>query len=347
MLDYFKDDLNLIFDHTSNYWKRLENKTIFITGGTGFFGIWLVMSFVFINRKLNLNSKIILLTRSKSKVLTKYEWLNEYSEINFIEGDIVDFDFVSEDVHYIIHAATEASVKLNIEEPLAMFQTVVNGTKRILDFAKIKKVESFLYTSSGAVYGVQPGVRDNISEDYCGAPNPSDETSVYGEGKRMAEVLCAIYHKHYGIPVKVARCYAFIGPFLPLDSHFAAGNFIRNKINGEDIIINSDGSSVRSYMYSADLVIWLWTILFRGGNNRPYNVGSDKAITISQLAELISQNSKIKETKVIINSSNSANCGSRYVPNTNRAKSELNLWVYTDVENAVNKTIKFNSIFKE
>lgn len=342
MIKLFEDDLNLVLKHTRDSWNEIKNKTIFITGGTGFFGIWLVMSFIFINQTLKLNSKIIILTRNKSLFINKYNWLNEYSEISFLEGDITSFDYIEEDVDYIIHAATEASVKLNIEKPINMFETVVNGTKRILDFARLKNVNSLLLTSSGAVYGNQPSNIENISEEYGGAPNVSDSASVYGEGKRMAEVLCAVYHKHYALPVKIARCYAFIGPFLPLDSHFAAGNFIGNKIRGEDIIIKGDGTSLRSYMYSADLIIWLWTILFKGKNNDPYNVGSNQSISIYQLAKLISIENNSKKSNVIIESPLSNKPVLRYVPNINKAFNELNLKIYTDIENSIRKTITFN-----
>jgi dTDP-glucose 4,6-dehydratase len=342
MIKLFEDDLNLVLEHTRDSWNEIKNKTIFITGGTGFFGIWLVMSFIFINQTLKLNSKIIILTRNKSIFIDKYNWLNEYSEISFLEGDITSFDYIEEDVDCIIHAATEASVKLNIEKPINMFETVVNGTKRILDFARLKNVSSFLLTSSGAVYGNQPSNIENISEEYVGAPNVSDSASVYGEGKRMAEVLCAVYHKHYALPVKIARCYAFIGPFLPLDSHFAAGNFIGNKIRGEDIIIKGDGTPLRSYMYSADLIIWLWTILFKGKNNDPYNVGSNQSISIYQLAKLISIENNSKKSNVIIKSPLSNKPVLRYVPNINKAHNELNLKIYTDIENSIRKTITFN-----
>jgi dTDP-glucose 4,6-dehydratase len=342
MIKFLEDDLNLVLEHTRDSWNEIKNKTIFITGGTGFFGIWLVMSFIFINQTLKLNSKIIILTRNKSLFINKYNWLNDYSEISFLEGDITSFDYIEEDVDYIIHAATEASVKLNIEDPLTMFETVVNGTKRILDFAGLKKVKSFLLTSSGAVYGPQPSSVEYISESYIGAPNVSDPTSVYGEGKRMSEVLCAVYNKQYDLPVKIARCYAFMGPFLPLDSHFAAGNFIGNKLKGEDIIIEGDGTPFRSYMYSADLVVWLWTILFKGKNNSPYNVGSNQYLSILQLANLISKDINLKQTNVIVKSPLSNKPVLRYVPNINKAFNELNLKIYTDIENSIRKTITFN-----
>ncbi|MCV9927419.1 NAD-dependent epimerase/dehydratase family protein [Flavobacterium sp. LS1R49] len=345
MLDYFNDDLNLILENTKEVWSDIKNKTIFLTGGTGFFGVWLLMSFVFVNRKLDLNSNIIILTRNKNKFLSKHKWILEYPEISFLEGDINDFEFIDINVDYIIHAATEASVKLNSEEPLVMFETVVNGTKRVLDFAKLKKVKSFLLTSSGAVYGKQPSEIENISEDYLGAPITSDPGSMYAEGKRIAEVLCAAHHKMYDLPVKIARCYAFMGPFLMLDSHFAAGNFIRNLLNNEDIIIQGDGTPYRSYMYSADLAVWLWTILFKGQNNSPYNVGSNHSISIAQLANLISKESGNKKINVIIKNPLSTKQFLRYVPNVDKAFNDLNLKIYTDINTSIKKTIHFNRIF--
>jgi len=345
MLNYLEDDLNLVLENTKDIWSDVKNKTLFLTGGTGFFGIWLLMSFVYINRKLRLNSNIIVLSRDKNKFLSKHKWVLENPEISFLEGDINNFEFIDGNIDYIIHAATEASTKLNNEEPLVMFETVVNGTKRVLDFAKFKKVKSFLLTSSGAVYGKQPSEIANISEDYLGAPITSDATSIYGEGKRMAEVLCAANHKLFDLPVKIARCYAFMGPFLALDSHFAAGNFINNLLNNEDIIIEGDGSPFRSYMYSADLVIWLWTILFKGKDNSPYNVGSDKSISIAQLATLILKESDSKDMRVIIKLPLSDKSVLRYVPNVDKAFNELDLKIYTDINNSIKKTIHFNKIF--
>lgn len=344
MLNYFKDDLNLVLENTLDLWRETKNKTFFLTGGTGFFGIWLLMSFVFINRKLKLNSNIIVLTRDKNKFLSKYKWVEEFIEISFLEGDVVNFEFIHDKIDYIIHAATEASVKLNDEQPLVMFETVVNGTKRILEFARLKKVKSFLLTSSGAVYGKQPSDIDFISENYLGAPITSDASSMYGEGKRMAELLCAANYKLFHLPIKIARCYAFMGPFLELDSHFAAGNFIRNLLNGDDIIIEGDGTPYRSYMYSADLAVWLWTILFKGQNNSPYNVGSNSSISIAELANLISKQSKSKKINVIIKTPLSDKPIPKYVPNVDKAIEDLNLKIYTDINTSIKKTIAFNRL---
>ena len=179
----------------------------------------------------------------------------------------------------------------------------------------------FLFVSSGAVYGKQPPEMTHIPETYHGSPNPMDPNSAYGEGKRVGELLCAIAHQEHGLEATIARCFAFVGPHLPLDAHFAIGNFIRDAMKGEPIKVK-DGSPYRSYLYASDLTIWLWTILFKGVSCHPYNVGSDREITIGQLAE------KVASTLGGI----VKNCApkhdfspTRYLPSTERVVLELEL----------------------
>lgn len=342
-MDKLEEDLEHIYQHTQDLWKSLSGKTIFVTGGTGFFGIWLQMSFVFINRKQNLNANMIILTRNKNAFFDKYPFLSNNPEVSFVEGDICSFTFFNGSVDFIIHAATEASVKLNLEAPLMMFHTIVDGSKRILDFAVEKKVASFLFTSSGAVYGKQPATYSHIPEDYSGAPETSNPASVYGEAKRMAEVLCAVYHQQFLLPIKIARCFAFVGPFLPLDTHFAIGNFIFNLIRQEDIIVKGDGSPLRSYLYASDLAIWLWTILFKGDDIYPYNVGSDDAISIEALANLIANYNPSRNTQVFMKGTSQYQSERNYVPSIARAQSQLELKVSINRTEAIKKTIDFYS----
>ena len=341
-MDKLEEDLEHILQHTHDLWKSLSGKTIFVTGGTGFFGIWLQMSFVYINRKQNLQANMVILTRNKKIFFDKYPSLSNNAEISFVEGDICSFPFFEGNVDFIIHAATEASVQLNLESPLTMFHTIVDGTKRVLDFAVEKKVTSFLYTSSGAVYGMQPAGCKNIKEDYSGAPVTSNPASVYGEAKRMAEVLCAVYHQNFLLPVKIARGFAFVGPYLPLHTHFAIGNFILDTLLKRDIVIKGDGTASRSYLYAADLVIWLWTILIKGQNNRAYNVGSDFEVTIAELAKMVNEATLPSNNKITMLSSEvNGSAPNQYLPNIEKAKIELGLQVYTALPLAIKKTLNF------
>jgi dTDP-glucose 4,6-dehydratase len=254
-----------------------------------------------------------------------------------IQGDIRTFEFPFGEFRHIIHAATESSAKLNAENPLQMMDTIIKGTRRALEFAKICGAENFLLTSSGAVYGKQPSEMTHIPEEYNGAPDPLDQKSAYGEGKRVAEHLCALYADARLKP-KIARCFTFVGPYLPLDIHFAVGNFIRDALNGGPIVVQGDGTPRRSYLYASDLTIWLWTILLRGKSLRPYNVGSRYSTSISELARSVASEFS---NKVSIDIQGTPDCQrptERYVPDTQRAQQELDLKETITLEEGIRKT---------
>jgi dTDP-glucose 4,6-dehydratase len=144
-------------------------------------------------------------------------------------------------------------------------------------------------------------------------------------GKRAAEHLCALYSNAYGFDVVIARCFAFVGRDLPLDVHFAIGNFIGNALQGKDIVIKGDGSPIRTYMDQRDLAVWLMQLLVSGKNNNAYNVGSDQAITIANLAKLVKEVVAPKVNILIEKQESSSSNRNLYVPSIEKAKQELGL----------------------
>jgi len=221
-----------------------------------------------------------------------------------------------------------------------MLDTIVSGTKRVLEFAAARGIKSLLLISSGAVYGRQPTHLSKIPESFAGGPYVNSPYSAYGEGKRMAELLCTIEGKAQGIETKIARCFTFVGPHLPLDVHFAAGNFLRDAIAGRPIIVKGDGTPCRGYMHPADLVVWLLTILVNGQDNRPYNVGSDEALSIAELAFRIASLAGGNHP-VEIRGLSTSQAAQRYVPQTDRANHELGRRIEIGIDQALQRTIKW------
>jgi dTDP-glucose 4,6-dehydratase len=331
-------DLDLILHETQTLWEPVRGQRIFITGGTGFFGCWLVESFCHINRELDLNASVTVLTRRPAHFIAKAPHLAADPHVALLAGDVRDFEFPQGGFPFVIHAATEASARQAAEAPLEMLSTILTGTERTLEFAATHGAARFLLTSSGAVYGRQPSAITHLPESHAGAPDPLDPSSVYAEGKRTAELMCSLYQKNTGIECAIARCWAFCGPHLPLDAHFAIGNFIGNVLRGEPIFIQGDGTPRRSYLYGADLAIWLWTMLFRAPSLIPINVGSDEDLSILELAQRVSESLDAKAEIRVARSPAPGIDPSRYVPSVDRAKQLLGLKQIVSLEESIRRT---------
>jgi nucleoside-diphosphate-sugar epimerase len=331
-------DLDHIVNHTRDLWEELRGERIFITGGTGFFGCWLLESFLWANQRLKLDSQVTVLTRSPAAFIAKTPHLALADGVTLLEGDIRAFPFPTKVFSHILHVATETSPRHEKVDPLKLFDANIEGTQRILEFADTCRAQKLLFTSSGAVYGKQPSEMTHISEDYLGAPITTEPGTAYGQSKRAAEFLCAAHAQATGLQVKIARCFAFVGPWLPLDENFAIGNFIRDAMRGGPIKINGDGTPYRSFLYAADLTIWLWTILFRGQSCHPYNVGSEDDLSIAELAQAVTRVVSPNATIQIAKQPLTNQPVERYVPMTRRAKTDLGLEVIIKLPDAIQRT---------
>ena len=335
-------DLDHVLGHIRPLSGPLRGARFFITGGTGFIGCWLLESLARANDRLNLGAEALVLTRNPEAFSRKAPHLARRPEFRFQAGDVRDFAFPAGKFSHVLHAATEASAALNTGHPEVMLDTIVTGTRRALDFSTQCGAKTFLLTSSAAVYGRQPPSLTHVPEDYTGGPDLADPQSAYAEGKRLNELQCAIHARQHGLEVKIARIYALVGPYLPLDIHFAMGNFIRDALAGGPIVVNGDGTPYRSYLYAADLAIWLWTILVRGVSNRPYNVGSCNALTIAEAAEAVSRalpgHLPVKITQPPVPGRPAA----RLVPDTTRARQELGLREWIPLDEGIRRTAEWS-----
>jgi dTDP-glucose 4,6-dehydratase len=319
-------DLEHVLTQTDRaVWEALRGSRLFITGGSGFVGTWLVRSFLYTTKKLALNSRAVLLTRDAARFRAKAPDIGEHPAIEFLEGDARSFTFPDGAFEFVIHAATEPAFAPTREEPAGTLLRDIESTRRLLEFAGLRKTGRFLFTSSGAVYGKQPAGMGHIPEDYLGAPSVLDGAAVYGHAKRISELLCSMYGSAGGMGVAIARLFAFAGPELPLDSNFAVGNFVRDALAGGPIRVAGDGTPFRSYLYAADLCVWLWTMLVRAPAGRPYNVGSGEEISIRDLAELVAECRGNGCRVEIAKKPEPGVLPPRYVPSVERALVELGL----------------------
>ena len=311
--------------------KNIEKKRIFLSGGTGFFGKNLLEYINILNANGLWDGELYLLSRTPDRFCHSNPELINLPKISFVKGDIRDFEYSSlPKFDYVIHAATETDNKFITEKPDEMYSIIVDGTKHILEMCAAKAVKRLLYVSSGAVYGVQPPDLLNIPEGH-----PCSPVNAYGKGKLDAESICLASN----IDTVIARCFSFIGPHFPLDKHFAIGNFINNILNDEDINIQGDGSPYRSYMYASDLAEWLLTLLVKGKPGEAYNVGSDKAVSIADLAKVVCKYSLSGNTQInIAEKIKDGTLPARYVPDVNKAF-KLGMEIKVSLQEGIKRTI--------
>ncbi len=338
MANLLHDDLDGVLARTPGLWDELREGRVFITGGTGFFGCWILETLLWANDRLGLNVQATVLTRNPRAFKDKAPHLARHAAIRMLAGDVRNFSFPEGRFSHVIHAATQSSARLNREHPALMFNTIVEGTRRCLEFAIASGAGKLLLTSSGAVYGPQPPDIAHLPESYSGSPDALDPSSAYGEGKRAAEMLCALASQATSLETKIARCFAFAGPYMELDAHFAIGNFIRDQLSGGPIRVQGDGTPYRSYMYASDLMIWLWTILFRGKSGRAYNVGSEDAISIRDLAYAVADACSPRVNVEILGTPTAGAPAQRYVPSTARARLELGLTAEVPLRKTIQRT---------
>lgn len=328
-------DLDEAIGHCAGALEALRGKRLFVTGGTGFFGRWLtgVLARAWPDYRISAT----VLTRDPKSFRARYPELAASPALSFVRGDVRYFEFPKGEFSHIVHAAADTSVAAD-RDAATLMDTIVGGTARTLEFATACGARRLLMVSSGAVYGAQPAELERIPETFTGACDPLDPRSAYGQAKRLAEQMCACANARGGVETTIARAFAFVGPGLPLDAHFAIGNFIRDAAAKRDIVVAGDGTPLRSYLYAGDLAAWLLTLLVEGEAGRATNVGSDEAVSIAELATRVA--AQAPASRVIVRGAPDPNAlRSRYIPDISRARA-LGLVAWTPLDEAIRRTLE-------
>jgi dTDP-glucose 4,6-dehydratase len=301
----------------------------------------LLESLLHANRALALNVSATVLCRDPDAYARRLPHVAADPAITLWRGQVCNFDVPEHEFAYVVHAAAPTGAGAS-SRPLELLSTLIDGTRQMLTMAAGHGTRRFLYISSGAVYGNQPEHISHLSEDYLGSADWLDPNTTYAEGKRVAEQLCSIYARQTGVEIKIARCFAFVGPHLPLNAHFAIGNFIADALAGREIAVHGDGTPMRSYLYGADLAIWLWTMLLRpnpaGLKLGVWNVGSGDAISIRDLACMVAEELRPGLAVNVGRTPTTDAPLQKYVPNVSKAERELGLRQTIGLREAIRRT---------
>lgn len=342
-----QDDIDLVLSLTPEFWTRFGGSRLFMTGGTGFVGSWLLEVIQRANDTLGSRIELLVLTRDTERAKRQLPHVFARPDTRLLAGDVTSAGgtLSAGKFDLCVHAATEVGDPHKAHDALKVFDSIVDGTRRILDLAASGGASRFLLTSSGAVYGAQPNKLERITETYNGAPDPLSPAAAYGNGKRAAEWLTAAYSStapDSGMKTRIARIFAVLGPRLPLNGTFAAGNFIRDAMAGVPIRVQGDGRPLRSYLYMADVCVWLLRILDAGAAAQAYNVGSQQAVSIEALARRIAAAAGDVSAVEVAARADTTVAAPLYVPDTHKARSELGLDEYHTLDTALSKTINWS-----
>lgn len=327
----------------------LRGQRIFITGATGFVGRFLLDYVRESETRYAGGPELWLLSRNPQDFQIRYPEYAGQPNWHWIKGELLSGDWQEvlgskeqpldehnlPDWDSVLHAAAETHDR---QDAVRWLDEIVDGTRRTLDLAVRSGARRFLLTSSGAVYGPQPADIPSLTETYQGAPSPQDVRSVYGEGKRMAELLCHLYANQTALETVVARCFAFVGEHMPLDGPYAMGNFLRDALYGEGIRILGDGTAERSYLHGRDMAHWLFTLLLKGQSGEAYNVGSDEGLSLRELAQLIVNLVAPEKRVELLGQPQPGAPRSRYLPSIQKAAS-LGLKVEISLDDAILRTV--------
>jgi nucleoside-diphosphate-sugar epimerase len=341
-LSLVRSDAESVLSSRTEPLRPLAGSHVFVSGGTGFLGVWLLELMAVLNERHDFGLRVTVFSRNARAFAAECPHLGSLSRVRFVDGDIRYLPELPRETRYIVHAAALTDRRLFASHPTAVAETNSLGTARLLQAANLlEDVRKIVVLSSGLIYGRQPCDMANVNEDFMGPLPCDDVNAVYAESKRFAEVIahCAISESK--LPVVVLRPFAFIGPYQSLQLPWAVTDFLRDSLNGSPIRIMGKGNTVRSLMYASDYAYWTLAALAQGKPRATYNVGSPYPIDLLSLARMITQHFS-PPPEILTNVGQSSHETTRLVPCVERARRELGVDVTVSLPDAVQKTITWH-----
>lgn len=330
-------DLLHVLDHTRDVWRDFEGARVLLTGASGFIGSWLLESLLFARNRLGVDVRAWVLVRDAAAFARRLPHLAGAPQVRLLISDVRDLDTAGLPFTHVIHAASAASPQMNEERPDEVVDLIERGTRRVLEAAVAGGASRFLQISSGSVYGPQPPALRGLDESYPGRADANFASQRFGAAKLAAEDLGRGLGA--GGPQHVAaRIFGLVGPRLPLDGQFALGSFLGDALAGRTVALTSDGSPIRTWMHAADLTAWCWTLLSRGRADAAYNVGSEQDVSLWEAAGRVAALPTPAVTATRPREPQPGAPPPRFVPSIARARTELGLDAWIDLDEALRRT---------
>lgn len=337
-----KDAINVIESNSCDL-RSLEGGHIYITGGTGILGKW-ILELISVLNDHHYDIRVTVLSRNPDVFKLVLKHLIRSSWLNLIKGDVRHLCELPGDVSHIIHAAALTDRRIFASQPSLVADVNICGTQRIIHASNLlEEIPKFILLSSGLVYGNQPITMDRIDEDFAGPLHSNDVNSVYAESKRFSETLTACASSEYKLPAVILRPFAFVGPYQSLNLPWAITDFIRDALSGGPVRIMGDGSTVRSIMYAADFAYWVLAATALAKSKSTYNIGSPYPLDLLTLAEHIIEPFN-PPPKIITNMG--GHRSTRLVPDVSRAMKDLGLKITIPAKEAITRTIEWHRLSK-
>lgn len=339
----FRRDLDQVDAILGDDRARLGGSRILVTGATGFFGLWLTESLLHLAERHGLDIEVVGLSRNVEGFLaSKGHHLARRPRLRFLQGSVLDAPLEEARATHVLHLASESNVENAPDWAGRHLASTLGGARRLLDLAAAGKAP-ILLTTSGAVYlNAEPAQDGRFLEGPTDPGDLASEKSVYGHAKRIVEVLGAVSAAERGHRVLIARCFAFVGPYLPLDANYAIGNFIGDALAGRDIIVGGDGTPLRSYLHASDLAGQLLKLLVGGRSAVPYNVGGEEAVSIADLAHRVARIAGTRSRVVVRQAREPGAVPNSYVPAVGRIVEDLGIGGTLTLDEAIARTIAWH-----
>lgn len=310
----FKEDMDIVAEASFIPWEKLRNKTILITGATGLIGFNLISALSYVNIYRNIPMKILAYVRDEEKARDRFKKIiKAKGPLNFVVGDLLNIPEIKGNVDYIIHGGSPTASRFFVDNPVETIQINLHSGVHLLNMAKEKQSDGFIFLSSMEVYGAL-NRQEKVGELHESFIDTMVPRNSYPEAKRMVENLCASYASEYNVPAKVIRLTQTFGPGVKKNDNRVFAQFMRSAMENEDIVLHTKGGTKHSYLYTADAVTAILSVMLNGKVGEAYNAANEEtycsiremADTVANLEFMKEKNNRRIEVKVEENAINNS-----------------------------------------